>query len=212
MREGMGCLLLVALILIQPICGQRTESALGWDLTYSSILAKNKVERAAWIRKWLMTERRSPAKRWISTWQGEPILSSILIEYPAFHAGERTTMWFIKTKTRTYYWESVQATNPHTTKRELAGHIYDDFFKVVASWPQYKPLRIEDLPKDTLPGFIGIISFYDKRKSRQMLLTFEDFSSLKTNENKLGRLMCALVPVLNEGIPDKLPKCDESQP
>jgi hypothetical protein len=78
-----------------------------WDFTYESVLAKNKVAKSELISSWL-GRYKSPAEKWFSEWQGKPIISSILIEYPAFHAGEHTTMWLVRTDDEAFYRDSFQ--------------------------------------------------------------------------------------------------------
>ncbi len=196
---------------------QSTKSTFGWDLTYTSILEKNDIGPKDWIRNWLVTYHQSPAKDWITKWQGEPIISSILIEYPAFHAGERSTVWLVRTNSQAYYWESVQSDwysvekiAEHTHKKEIKPNAYDALFKIASSWEQAKPMNAKDTPADILPGYIGFLSFYDNGTSREMLLTFPDFVRLDTKEgekDKRGRLMCALSPIILEKEIDEIPQC-----
>jgi len=196
---------------LQPAWAQNRTTTLGWDLTYRSVLAKNKVGKKEWIRKWLAEERQTPATIWVSQWEKKSIFSAILIEFPAFHAAERTTMLFVRTKTGAHYWDAVQSTPPHLNNRDLNPEIYDNFFKFASSWHQNKSLSQKDIPKDAIPGFMGILSVYEGGKSRQMLLTMEDFISLesKDDKDKRGRLMCALAPVLNKNESDNMPECNE---
>src|SRR6185369_8900431 len=107
------------------------------------------------------------------------------------------------------YWETVQSTPPHTRTRELKSAVYADFFKDASSWQQLKPLNRENVPKDVIPGYFGILSIYDRGKSRQMLLTMEDFTSLGSKDDKRGRIMCALTPIVSETVSDKIPECKE---
>jgi hypothetical protein len=104
--------LIIALVLLcLPIFAQESNRPFGWDLTYSSILKTNKIGSKSWIRKWLAKDYQAPAKKWIFEWQGEPIVSSILIEYASFaHAGEHTTMWLFRTKNSAYYWIDIEDT------------------------------------------------------------------------------------------------------
>jgi hypothetical protein len=143
-------LIITVAILFQPGCTresnrssewvQASNTTFGWDLTYVSLLEKNNVDRSDWIWKWLNSEYQAPAQKWISEWQGEPIISSILIEYAAFsHAGEHTTMWLIRTKDRAYFWEEIENANFSKKKKELNPQVYDDLYKQVSSWQQAKP-------------------------------------------------------------------------
>jgi hypothetical protein len=180
---------------------QENFKQFGWDLTYSSVLKTNKISSKAFIRKWLAKGYQAPAKKWISEWQGEPIISSILIEYASFaHAGEYSTMWLFRTKNHAYYWEEIEDTK-FTIKKDLKLEVYDNPLTAVSSWKQAKPNQ----PKhpQSIPGYLGFLNLYDKDKSRQMLLSEEDFAICKTKKCsgvKAGRLMLALRPVfLKEG-------------
>ncbi len=192
-------LLIAVTLLSQPVCAQKSNRSLGWDLTYSSVLERNNIGRSEWIWKWLGSGYQAPAKKWISEWRGEPIVSSILLEYPAFHAGEHTTMWFVRTKDHAYYWQAVEDEEANDVKKVLKPRVYDNLFMLVSSWQQAKPLRVEDTPTEGVPGYIGFLSLYDRDKSRQMLLSQEDFVICDTKECKTwkpGRLAHALKPVL----------------
>ncbi len=191
--------LIFAFILLSlPIFAQESNRQFGWDLTYSSVLETNKIGSRAWIRKWLASDYQAPAKKWISEWQGEPITSSILIEYASFaHAGEHTTMWLFRTKDHAYYWQDIEDTKFSDIKKDLKLEVYDKLLTQISSWRQAKPNQ----PKQpqSIPGYLGFLSIYDKDKSRQMLLSEEDFLICKTkkcNGVNLGRLMLALRPVL----------------
>ena len=88
-------ILLVIVLIVLPHSTSAQKSnppALGWDLTYTSVLNANHIGRNECIWKWLGPNYQSPIKTFISGWNGEPIESSILIEHPAFHAGEHITL------------------------------------------------------------------------------------------------------------------------
>lgn len=187
-----------------PCFSQDNDKQFGWDLTYSSVLNTNRISSKAFIRKWLARDYQSPSKKWIAEWQGEPIISSILIEYASFaHAGEYSTLWLFRTKNHAYYWEEIEDTK-FTIKKDLKLDVYDNLLKAVSYWKQAKPNQ----PKhpQSIPGYLGFLNLYDKDKSRQMLLSEEDFLICKTQKCsgvKAGRLMLALEPVLlREGAKD----------
>ncbi len=189
-------LIIVLLVLPHSALGQEsTSAALGWDLTYASVLYANRIGPDEWIRKWLGPGYQSPVRKLLSKWRGEPIDSAILIEHPAFHAGERTTLWFVCTKSRAYYVEMVEANPRHTLKEPLSLPLYDKLFALMSPWQQAQPRKPEDKPKNALPGYIGFLSFYNRGDSRQMLLTMEDFADCKDrncDEVTLGRVYQAL--------------------
>lgn len=143
---------------------------------------------------------------WISEWKGDPIVSTVLIEYPAFHAAERSTLWLIRIKSRAFYWESVQADwhsdkriAEHTQKKEIKPDAYDKFLKTVSSWKQADPLKPKEPVGDLNPEFWGFFNVFTEQTSRQMLLGIEDFTVCESKEckkAKAGRLMAALSPIL----------------
>jgi hypothetical protein len=190
-------LIFVLVLLCLPISAQQPISRFGWDLTYSSILKTNKIDSKDWIWKWLAKDYKPPAKKWISTWKGKPIVSSILIEYASFaHAGEHSTMWLFRTKDRAYHWQDIENLNGSNIKMELESQIYDNLLKQISPWKQAKPNQ----PKhpQSIPGYLGFLNLYEKGKSRQMLLSEEDFVLCKTEKCdgvKAGRLMIALEPI-----------------
>ncbi len=101
-------------------CAQKaTAETLGWDLSYSSVLDANGVRPNEWIRKRLGSNYQSPVKAKIAAWRHGPIESSILLEYPAPHAGERITQWFVRTSAAAYYYERAEGKDdkpPHETE------------------------------------------------------------------------------------------------
>ncbi|MEK7723894.1 MAG: hypothetical protein AAB336_06065 [Acidobacteriota bacterium] len=193
-------LIITVVLLYLPIFAQESNSPFGWDLTYSSVIKTNKIGSKTFIRKWLDSDYQAPAKKWISEWQGEPIISSILIEYAAFsHAGEHTTKWLFRTKTHAYYWQDIENTNFSEIKKDLKLEVYDKLLTQLSSWKQAKPNQ----PKhpQSIPGYLGFLSLYDKDKSSQILLSEEDFLICKTKKCKgvkAGRLMIALESIILE--------------
>jgi hypothetical protein len=174
---------------------EKFRTTLGWDLTYTSVLNANHVGRDEWIVKWLGPNYQSPVKGLISTWNRAPIESSILVEFPAPHAGEHTTMWFVRTKTDAYYFEEVERNPPHKTREPLNPQSYDNLFRVMSSWQQAQPVKPEDTPENGIPGYQGFLSFYNRGDSRQMLLTGEDFvicTTKKCDQFKPGRFWQAM--------------------
>lgn len=175
-----------------------------WDLSYASLLERNRINKNEWIQNWLATTR-SPAADWITGWKGKPIVSSILIEHPAFHAAERTTEWLIRTHDEAFYWVEVEGTTYGRNEEPIDPKIYDDIYKQVASWQQFAPRSADTMPEDTLTGYIGFLSLAGSNTSRQMLLTLDDFmvclnkTCMPGKGLKSGRLMAAFEPIY---IPD----------
>lgn len=184
---------------------QENNEQFGWDLTYSSLLKTNNIGSKAFIRKWLAKDYQAPAKKWISEWKGEPIISSILIEYASFaHPGEHTTVWLFRTKDRAYYWQDIENVKFSDIKKELKLEVYDEMLNQASSWKQAKPNQ----PKrpQSIPGYLGFLDLFDKNEPRQMLLSEEDFLICKTKKCKgvkAGRLTLALETLfLREGHKD----------
>jgi hypothetical protein len=164
-------------------------------LTYATVLDRNRIGRAEWIRKWLGPAYQSRVRTLIRGWKGSPIQSSILIEAPAPHAGERYTMWLVRTSDKAYHWEFVEGRPPYNVKQPMKPQLYDDLFTTLSSWQQGEPVKPENTPTGGIPGYMGFLSLYDRGSSRQILLNQEDFLICKTKEcdgPTLGRLSHAL--------------------
>ena len=221
MMRKISTLIITIIILTQTVCSQNSEPYFGWDLTYESVLERNNVDRKEWIWKWLNftykdefnSKFETPAKKWIAEWNGKPIISSILIDYPAFHAAEHTTMWFFRTIDKAYFWEFIDDSSSNLEKQDLDIKVYDKIYEQMSSWQQAVPPRAEDLPTDAPPGgvsfftgYIGFLGLYEKGKSCQMLLTMEDFVICNSKECctpecktlKSGRLLVAIEPVISK--------------
>lgn len=187
------------LLLCASVSAQSASNKFGWDLTYSAVLESNKIGSRTWIRKWVASEYKSPARKWISEWQGEPIESSILIEYPAFHAAERTTMWIFRTKDNAYYWQDIEKAKFSNTKKDVELKAFDELLSQVSSWQQAKPFKVRNNNDQAIPGYLGFLSIYDKGKLRQILLSMEDFimfDNRNPEKMKPGRLLKAIDPVI----------------
>lgn len=200
MRVSLYALVIIILLGL-PISAQNKDT-FGWDITYRSLLERNNVAKTEWLWRWL-ADYKTPAESWIVNRGSEPIVSAILIEYPAFHAGEHTTLWYFRTADGAYYWESVRG-QKHRSEEPLKPTVYDTFFQAVSTWDQLKPKPPADLQNDELPGYFGFLSTFDKNGSRQMLLTTEDFiicldvtkgCEPGPEKLKVGRLMKALEPI-----------------
>jgi hypothetical protein len=195
-------ILIAAMIVGGSICAQQKTPFNGWDLTYKSVLERNNVAKTDWVWLWL-GHYKSPAEKWISTWDGKPIISSVLIEYPAFHAAEYQTLWFIRTEDEAFYWESTEGRENDENQDVITPELYDALYKHASSWQQLAPKTAKELPEQALPGYFGVLSLSGPNGSKQMLLTVEDFficlnkACLPGETNmKVGRLMQALEPIL----------------
>lgn len=186
----------IALILLLTVCSclskiegnnsvsRKNTRTLGWDLSYQNFLKENQIKDDEWISEWINDLQKftygdvgeekfvSPILQEILEWTGEPIVSSILIEYPGFHAGEHLTAWYVRTKNKLYILEYNQV--KFAPKKEMDPGCYDDAFAEIFSWKQSKKLTREDHPKIEIPGYAAILSVYNKNESRQIFLNFED--------------------------------------
>ncbi len=200
------CMLKIAaaLIIVTTLASAldaQQKPSIDWDLSYKSVLERNNVAKTEWIWPWL-AQYKTPAEKWVTGWRGKPIVSSVLIEHPAFHAAEHTTMWLIRTADEAFYWESVAPGKRIGYEEPLSPDIYDTLYKEASTWQQLPPKPASDLPDQVLPGYMGFLSTFGPGGSRQMLLTMDDFficpdkADCGPGKLKIGRLMAALEPVL----------------
>jgi hypothetical protein len=194
---------------------QESNRTLGWDLTYKSVLERNYVPRREWIWKWLDSSP-TPARKWVAEWRCEPIVSSILFEIPNPHAGQRSILWFVRTKDRAYYSEYVEkcvecsqdAVEKQwgvSKKVDVKPLAYDEMFAEVSSWQQTELPAVKEITNEHSFGYAGFLNIYEAGRSRQMLLSWEDIFGRKDLEDcdtsectkrKRGILFRALFPVL----------------
>ena len=200
--------ILILLILIVPVrvLDAQTRNVPNWDFTYAPLLERNNVGKDELIRQWL-AGIKSPAEKWVTGWKGKPITSSILIEYPAFHAAERQTIWLVRTADEAHYWEltedfrSTRWAEEAELEEPFDPRSYDEFYAQATAWQQLPPKSADELPDQAFPGYMGFISLYGPNSSRQMLLTLDDFfhcspKDCTPGKMKPGRLMAALSPIL----------------
>jgi HEAT repeat protein len=172
-------LAMVWIVVAPPALGQQKEADLpkqfGWDLTYESLLKKNNQGPNDWLPQWLKKTRRSFTLKQLASWQGEPIIMSILIESPAFHAGEHSIAWLFRTKDKAYFWAAVDLEDrpeKEPEKTEIDPKLFDEILTAMFSWQQAKP---NEQRKKDMPGYMAFLNLYGRDGSRQMLLTLEDF-------------------------------------
>lgn len=180
--------------------GQARSPAFEWDLSYEKLLKENSVGSTELIRLWLR-KSPSPAGAWLAEINLPDVRSAVLIEFPAFHAGERTTILLFRTETEAFNWEFVEGGNWGRGEEPVKTNTFDSLLAEVAGWKQLRPKNSEELPKHTWPGYMGFLSYFDGKRSSQMLLTMDDFAlctrtTCPTGEAYLGRLLKALGPTL----------------
>ena len=157
-------------------CSEHWENAstpsqmLGWDLTYYSVLTQMKVCPSSEIcKEW--AKPAPPIQQLVSQWQGDPIVSSFEFEFPDGHAS-MFAAWFIRTRDHAYYWGFYPLDTDYTGGKHLIPtQDYDTVFETLSCWQQVEPRR-QTFGSE---GYVGFLSLYKEGKSRQMLLTYEDF-------------------------------------
>lgn len=150
---------------------------LGWDLSYTSLLEKNKVSRDEFLWKWLAKSPRSPVEDILLKWKDEPIISSILMEKAGVQGQERVTLWLVRTQGKVYLKGFVNGKPSKPLGYEIRLRLYDDTFKKIIALPQSEPLRRKRTTRGGTSGYAGFLSLYDRGESGQILLTLEDFYS-----------------------------------
>ena len=169
------------------------DQGLGWDLSYMSVLTKfglcpGEPLCEVWAKPKPLIDKH------FTEWQGDPIISSIEIELPDGHAG-MAIMWLIRTKNHAYYWAlHSSALDNIRSKQPISAQHYDSAFEAMACWRQDEPPNKSFGDK----GYIGFLSLYKERKSRQMLLTHNDLFAGNSNpdDGKPGRFWIALRPLV----------------
>lgn len=193
-------ILFIVAFLSSSVYGQYRGAPVGWDLTYESLLRKNNVAADEWIWTWL-GRSKSPAETWLAELNVKPATSAILIEFPAFHAAERTTILLFRTENEAFYWEFVEGGKWGRNEEPIKLQHFNAIFNEVSSWRQFPPKRADELPDQALPGYMGFLSYFDSKGSHQMLLTMDDFfvcpdKKCEPGKQNIGRLMVALEPIL----------------
>jgi hypothetical protein len=183
-------LALICFVNSVAVAQQPNNSTLGWDLSYTAVQKNNNLDNKTRLSQWSGRNPQSLIKRIISEWQEDPILSSVLIEYPAFREDKKISIWFVRTKKNAYYWYLIDTQPAGFSKKPFDKKLFDKLYKEVNSWKQASLLPPqESVAKDY--GYFGILSLYKKGKSRQMLLSADDFfafADVNRFEVKPGRL------------------------
>jgi hypothetical protein len=176
--------------------------SLGWDLSYSSVLEANRVPRDDFLRQWLTEHPQSPIEKRLLEWRGEPIVSSLLIEKPALSAGERFALWFVRARRKVYFKIFADGHSEDYWVKDIPLKFYDDLFITISSLQPRESSGQTRIRPFGVSGYCGFLSLYDRGKSRQMLLTLEDFYSAdELKDRKLedelgdGRLARSLRPL-----------------
>lgn len=175
------------------------SQGLGWDLTYVPLLRSSGVCPGHPYCEMAAEKPQPPVNKHFADWQGDPIVSSILIELPDGHADMEAT-WLIRTREHAYWW----GFHPHRAnplgKRPVPAQDYDSAFEAMACWRQEEPAN-RSFFDGRDEGYVGFLSLYKEGRSRQMLLTTKDLflswpeGSEAPGEAAWGRLWKALKPL-----------------
>lgn len=156
--------LFIVALLSLSVSGQDRGSSFAWDLTYESLLKKNNVGDQELIRVWLKMSK-SPAEAWLGELKAKQPAAVILIEYPAFHAAERTTMLLFRTETEAFYWDFVEGGRHGRNEEPVKLKHFDVIFDEVSTWKQLPPKRADELPDQAIPGYMGFVSYSSSKGS-----------------------------------------------
>jgi len=177
--------------------GKTPLESFGWDLSYESILKKNSIARDDWLAKWVKSRQSLPIQQIISAWEHTPITSSILLEQPAFHAGEQLAFWFVGSTDSAYLWIFLHGERKDHKPIDFA--LYDSLLNTVADWQQKPPLVNDKAPSGTPGGYFGFLSIYNRGAAKQILLNIDEFYNLEDPNWETadhGRVIKAFKPLL----------------
>jgi hypothetical protein len=168
------------------------DQGLGWSLTYEHVLRRSGLCPGDPFCEVVAKKPQPPVAKHVAEWQGDPIISSMLIELPDGHA-EMGASWAVRTKDQAYLWVFHPSQHGTVSKQPIPGPDYDRVFEAMACWRQDEPLNSGFGEK----GYIGFLSLYRGGKSRQMLLTNNDLFEGNTDPDagKPGRFFRALEPL-----------------
>jgi hypothetical protein len=146
------------------------------------VLRSNGIGPDSVLWEWAQVSR-PPVTKLVTEWQGEPLVSSVLIEVLGPH-GDQHTYWFARTMNYAFYWQFTNGEiDDHHAKEPSPVQKYDEAFKAMSSWQQAQASG-----EGPTGGYIGFLSLYGGGKSWQMLLTVDDWGTVDGK----GRLMQVL--------------------
>ena len=169
-----------------------------FDLTYKEVMKTNGIASGDWLGTWLRDHPGPPLKKTLRRWRRGPVVASMLVDCPAFHAAERSAYYFVRAEDAAYYWAFVDG------KVEEEGPVplvtFDSLLATLSALDQAPPLPAERAAPDVPPGYFGFLSTFDRGVTRQILLTLEDFYVAKGgdwNHPTDGRLQLIMGPVVD---------------
>jgi hypothetical protein len=158
----------------------------GWDLTYSSLREKNRPDLPN-MMNWLGQDLSYAISRVVDEWKGERIRSSVLVEMPSFRGSGTRSLWFVRTRSKAYFWEFGGLSTLQYQRTEIDKKHYDQLFRSLDSVRQSKP-RVYQNPRMNWKGYYSALSTVNcvasNCPSKQILLTWEDFYPLDSTETR----------------------------
>ena len=173
------------------------QKLFGWDLTYKSILEKNNEENLKILSAFIKSWKDLPLKHILDTWEKGAITSSILLEQPAFHAGEQLAFWFVETDSEAYLWRFVEG-KVREDCTSIDHKAYISLIQAISKWEQLPPSH-NQMPPEMRPQYFAFLSIYDGYRSKQILLSLEEFYNIQNRDienSKHGRVIEVFKPLL----------------
>lgn len=177
-------IVILSICIIGTSCTSLKANEIRWDLSYKSILNKNN-EYDKWLWNWLghYTEGRknpdeytSPISDALGSWKSGKIISSFLIEGPAFHAGEHHTLWAVETQSKIHLFSFIEDKyDPISNK--LTKTQYKYLLQKLNHWPERQPSIHKEFDWEIgcYPGYFAFVSVYSQGLSRQYKVTYNDY-------------------------------------
>jgi hypothetical protein len=134
----------------------------------------------------------------LRTWEDQPVISSVLVEFAHPHAREFLAYWFLRTQDAAYYWVFLAGRSEGKSAVPFEARLLDELLAAASLWRQRPPLP-DGISANTVPGYFGFLSTYDRGTARQLLLTYEDFVAPRDpewNRVEKGRVMRMLEPII----------------
>jgi hypothetical protein len=199
-RKGLTVALLFAAVAAYGPGTQATPSqtCFGWDLAYRALLDCEQPPKSEFLAVWLDRTTQPPICEAVRFRPDEPVTAAILIELPAFHAGERLTSLYIRTAQGACSWRWVEEKPAPTQPQAIPASTFDTVYANVSNWKQSEPLRSGEYLGDEVPvGYIGFLSVYGPGVSGQWMFSLADVFEGGPSIEKIrkGRLFRALGPL-----------------
>ncbi|HMO80427.1 MAG TPA: hypothetical protein PKD24_06515 [Pyrinomonadaceae bacterium] len=166
---------------------QRVPESLGWDLSYAKLFEAAGKEETSNLASRARRFQSGRITKLVAEWKSEPIISSVLIEWPPYHSNDIQTLWFVRTKKNAYFWEF--GTFPETKYKGTQFDVrqFDLLINTLRGLESSKPREYSHRAMNW-KGYYGTLStFHCPRNScvsEQRLLTWDDFYPLNEAETE----------------------------